>query len=70
MQELLDFEEEPGEFYFLCKHLTFARGHFAPVPTLAYILLFLEQKVAVIRIGEVVLKETESSDRFDTIKWL
>lgn len=46
------------------------RGHFAPVPTLAYILFFLEQKVAVIRIGEVVLKETEPSDKFDTVEWL
>lgn len=46
------------------------RGHFAPVPTLAYILFFLEQKVAVIRIGEVVLKEMEPSDKFDTVEWL
>lgn len=64
---LLGSEEE---LYFLCKPLTFVRGHFAPVPALAYILLFLEQKVAVIRIGEVVLKEMEPSDKFDTTGWL
>lgn len=56
MRELLDFKEELEEFDLLCEHLTFARGHFAPVPTLAYILLFLEQKVAVIGIGEIVLQ--------------
>lgn len=69
MRELLACEEERGELHFLCKHLTCARGHLAPLPTRAYVLLFLEQKVAVIRTGEVVLKETKSSDKFYTIKW-
>lgn len=57
-------------FIFFASTWLLGGGTLLPAPALGYILLFLEQKVAVIRIGEVVLEETEPSDKFDTVEWL